>query len=100
MTKNNGKRSINFKYRGDNDFSNKFLSLRNDNLQEFIEYIISGYKYSIVPTFGSDAMNEFNLNLVRDFRIIDHAFLGDVDFKESNKNGSFFRYLNNTDINL
>ena len=100
MTKNNGKRSINFKYRGDNDFSNKFLSLRHENLEEFIEYIISGYSLTQVPTFGSDAMNEFNLNLVRDFRIIDHAFIGDVDFKESNKNGSFFRYLNNTDINL
>ena len=100
MAKNNGKRSINFKYRGEPTFSNKFLSLRNDNLDEFVEYIISGYQYTVIPTFGSDAMNEFNLNLIRDFRIVDHVFSGDVDFKESNKNGSFFRYLNNTNINL
>ena len=95
-----GKKIVYFKFKGASEFSNKAYPLgdrESQTVKALIKFITEG---KIDTSFGdgSDVWNQLGLTQLEDFRIktiTEPEFLNVV-----NKNGSFFRYLNTTSINL
>lgn len=97
MRKNGGKRVINFKFRGSENFNDRQLTLRDENLRDFVDIIARGGEVIQDATYGSDAVASLAINEIEDFVIKDVKPTGNL-FKT--KTGKFFKHDNNTDIDL
>ena len=75
----------------------KYL-LFNDNVKEYLRSLLSkGFEEDNVETFGSDALNEIDINEIVNIVIIP---LTAFNFNDRDRDGGFFSYVNTTDLDL
>ena len=95
-----GKKIVEIKFKGDSKFSDRVLTLGDEEsfrVKNLIKLITGGQINEIEET-GSDRWFDLDLKQIEDFKI---TTLPEPEFKNViNKNGRFFRYLNTTKINL
>jgi hypothetical protein len=98
MRKNNGYRAFQFKYRGEDNYEDKLLTLRDNKLEQFVDILSAGGIINDIPAVGSDTLNQLAVNEIEDFRIVNVE--KPLAKRIINKTGKFFRYLNTTKIEL
>lgn len=97
MNKNDGKRVMQFKIKGEDTYDSRKLTLRDENLMDLVNILSYGGVVVGGQQYGSDAVASLSVNEIIDFKISDIKKTGNL-FKS--KAGKYFKYVNNTNIDL